>query len=86
MIEEILKYKFYTLAILMAVTSLSIWYYILSIADYRSYPPLAILYNFDRVPVWILGLHYFTGALSLLFSGLSAFKGEVYRWIIGLIL
>ena len=70
----------------MATTSLSIWYYALSIASYTLYPPLSVLIQAGSIPDWILALHYVSGILCLLFLGISAFKRETARWIIGLVL
>jgi len=84
MIEKVLKYKFFTFATVMTIVSLCIWYYILSIASYTFYPPLSVLMQSGSVPDGVVGLHYFTGALSILFLGWSAFKREVSIWVVGL--
>ena len=83
---QLLKYKYTTLALLMALVSLFIWYYILRNADGTAYPPLSIILNFNKIPDWVMGLHFFTGALCILFLVLNFFSREGSKWVSGVIL
>lgn len=84
--EIILKYQYFTLAILFALASLCIWYYILCNADYTLYPPLSVLFSFDRIPDLVIWLHYLTAGISLVFLVLSMVYREVAVWLGGVFL